>query len=201
MSRSGSGEGIRARRLEEKISRYRQQGVLRRDSTQTSLVYLYWGKARHNLEVMNFLYKATQDSKGARRYYDWAIISGYYAMFHTALSALSAISMKVSGAVTEDGPVGGSHQTVIDAFEYYFHHVPKKSKIEEEHLRTLRMVSEIEADYVNFIVDAKSARTTAQYGVTKDIQAEDAKFVVDSAPKLLDRIDVLLGDLGFTARK
>jgi hypothetical protein len=122
-------------------------------------------------------------------------------MFHAALSALSAISMKVSGAVTEEGPAGGSHQTVIDAFEYYFHHVPKKSKIEEEHLRTLRMVSEIEADYVNFIVDAKSARTTAQYGVTKDIQAEDAKFVVDSAPKLLDRIDVLLGDLGFPSRK
>lgn len=173
---------------------------MRQDSTQTSLVYLYRGKARHNLEVMNFLYRATQDSKGARRYYDWVIISGYYAMFHAALSALSAISMKVSGAVAEEGPVGGSHQTVIDAFEYYFHHVPKK-KIEEEHLRTLRMISEIEADYVNFIADAKSARTTAQYGVTKDIHAEDARLVVNSAPKLLDRIDALLGDLGFPARK
>lgn len=47
----------------------------------------------------------------------------------------------------------------------------------------------------------QSARTTAQYGVTRDIQAQDAKFVVDSAPKLLDRIDALLGELGFSTRK
>lgn len=152
---SGGSEAIRGRRLEEKITKYRQLGVIRTDSTQTSHLYLYRGKARHNLEVMNFLYKATLDSKGVRRYYDWAIISGYYAMFHAALSALSAVSIKVAGAVTDEGPVGGSHQTVLDAFEYYFHHVPKKSRIEEEHLRALKTASEIEAEYVGYMADAE----------------------------------------------
>lgn len=191
----------RLRRLEEKIERYKRLGIARFDKTQTSFVYLYRGKARHNLEITNFLYKATVDSKGARRYYDWVIISGYYAMFHAALAALSAITLKITGAVTEEGPVGGSHQTVIDAFEYYFYYVPKKTKIEEEHLRILKIAAEIEADYVDYIKDAKSARTTAQYEVTADIQERDAKFIVENAPKFIDRVESLLDELGFPIRR
>ncbi len=191
----------RLKRLEEKIEKYRKIGIIRFDKTQTSLVYLYRGKARHNLEITNFLYKATVESKGARRYYDWVIISGYYAMFHAALAALSAITLKISGAVSEEGPVGGSHQAVIDAFEYYFHYIPKKPKIEEEHLRILKTATEIEADYVDYIRDAKSARTTAQYEVTADIQERDTKFIVENAPKFIDRIESLLDDLGFPTRR
>lgn len=33
--------------------------MVRFDKTQTKFVYLHRGKARHNLEITNFLYKAT----------------------------------------------------------------------------------------------------------------------------------------------
>jgi uncharacterized protein (UPF0332 family) len=99
------------------------------------------------------------------------------------------------------GGVGGSHQAVIDAFEYYFHCVPKKGKIEEEHLQILKTAAEIEADYVDYIKGAKNARTTAQYEVTAEIQERDAKFIVENVPKFIDRVESLLDDLGFPIRR
>lgn len=176
--------------LEEKMRQYQKSRIIFEDTSLHSLVPFFQGKARHNLETANILWKISEDDEAKRVLkisgdyvgYDWVISSSYYAMYHSALAALAEINLKTT-----------THETTIHALEYHFTH--HRALLETKYIEAINKAHQLETHYVNKLWAAKRTRTVAQYEADKTMSKEDSEKLLSTAGDLVNRIDKLIAEL------
>lgn len=173
--------------LKKRLEGYRRKGLFREDNNEKSLALKYLEKARNNLIAMQIDFKISSEEQIQKMIgisgftqYDWVIIKGYYSMYHAALACLAKLGLKSE-----------SHNATILALELYFVH---PGKLEEKYVRALEK-ARLEVDYVERLREAKQERIIAQYNVSMDVEQRSAKWILETAKELVDRLDKLFNTI------
>lgn len=166
-----------------------KEGTVRKEPFVRRLASQFMAKARNNLQTMGILHDLMFNSKAKEalkvpEHYgsnEWVAITGYYAMYMASQAALAKAGYRSS-----------SHEGTIAALEELF---VKKEKLEPEYLKMLKN-AQLEEKFVSDLRIAKERRQVAQYGVTKETSNEIAESIREDAPKFVNRIDLLLEQIG-----
>jgi uncharacterized protein (UPF0332 family) len=162
-------------------------------------------KARHNLRVANKLVAdsdkfledndidpnslvdmktlpPTIDESTELLFYDWAIISSYYAIYHTILSLLISI-----------GYSSKNHACAIASLEYFFQ--MKKRRLADREILVIRQVKAIKKRMIEEAWTMKDRREQTAYGVALSTERfnaiqslRGAKEFLEVAINILDEI-------------
>ena len=122
-------------------------------------------KATEHLEKANrnlFAAKLMNDNK----FFDWAITSGYYAMYHATMASLWLIGLEAR-----------SHECAISAFEMFY---VKEEKVGKEYLEYMKKAKTLNRKYADSLEYAKSERIKASYGLGEITSQEASKVLTDS---------------------
>ena len=173
--------------LKRKIKTHLRKEQLLEDREYTKLERLYSAKARKNFTVANILIKISNEDKLKRvlklaegfEMFDWVIIVAYYAMYTSALAALSRIGFKSK-----------SHAATLAVLEYYYVHQQKDLEI--GHLHKLSKAYRLSKELINKLIQTKTRRETAQYDATSSISRENAKAALRDADEFITRIEKIL---------
>ena len=135
-------------------------------------------KSDHNLIVMTDLSKLGHE--------DWAVISAYYAMYHSAIALLTKI-----GIESKD------HTTTAAVLEYFFGEQISEDLIGKFN-ELKEMKDKIEAitigeRYIDYLWKIKRARETVQYGISINYKETDA--VMKNARDFVSKIKLVVNEL------
>ena len=187
---------MKLEQLEEKMKEYKKSRIVFEDTNLHSLVPFFQNRARHNLETAKILWKISEEDetkkvlKISEDYvgYDWVISTSYYAMYHSALAALSEINMKTT-----------THEATIHVLEYHFIH--HKALLETEYIEAMKEAQQLEIRYINKLWTAKRTRAIAQYEADKTMSKEDSERLLFTAEDLVNRMDKLIHELDMVSKK
>lgn len=126
-------------------------------------------KAEMNLAATDLLQK--------NKFFDWAIITAYYAMYHGVMAALWLKGLEAR-----------SHECAIEAFEAFYINSGNASKEYSEYVETAHKLN---AKYAETLEQAKTERVKASYG-TGEIKSYEAEQVVNNAYEFIDEIKKLV---------
>ena len=118
--------------------------------------------------------------------YDWVIIISYYAMYTSALAALSKFGYKSK-----------SHAATITVLEH--HYIPEEKDkgngkaLEQKDVHKLVKAYAISEQLITKLIQTKTRRETAQYDATPSITREMAKTSLDDADDFITKIEEILG--------
>jgi uncharacterized protein (UPF0332 family) len=148
----------------------------------------YLEKARHNLVTTRALWALSENEKVKKEIglssdyegYDWVVVSAYYSMYHTTLSAIASIGFK-----------SNNHMATIYLLHYYF---VLQGKLEKKYVDYLEKARTLEEKYVAMIKRAKRTRETAQYSVDKSFSRKEAESMITMATDFVNRIDEMLSE-------
>ena len=173
--------------LKRKIEKYLEKEQLLEDDEYSRLEKPYLSKARKNFAIANLLIKISNEDdikkvlKLAADFdmFDWVIIAAYYAMYTSALAALSKLKFKSK-----------SHAATLAVLEYYYVHQEKG--LETKHLVKLSKAHRLSEDLINKLIQTKTRRETAQYDATPSISRENAKAAIEDADEFITKIEEIL---------
>ena len=155
---------------------YLKKGIIKKEQEKEHLSKSHINKVDSNLDFINSLLKEG-------RFYDWAIVGCYYAIYHSALSLLSI-----------KGYSSKNHLATLCSLIYFYYSPLNKSKLNKEDIKLI-VKSSIEKQEVSYFVDAKEKRETASYGLQKynKQEAEDLRentiLFINKVKMILDRIN------------
>lgn len=173
--------------LKIKITGYLKKENLLKGEEYAKLEKPYLAKARKNFTVANLLIKIS-DQDGLKKIlqltadfemFDWVIIAAYYAMYASALAALSRLGFKSK-----------SHAATLAALEYYY--VRQENGLEVKHLITLTKAQALSEILISKLIQTKTKRETAQYDATPSISEENAKTALENANEFITKIEEAL---------
>ncbi len=126
-------------------------------------------KARKNLRAMKIMFD--------NHLVDWAVICGYYAMYHAVLAALFKIGIRAT-----------AHYCAIAAFNEFF---VKRGKVRPEYINYIKRAKQLEQKYANTLEKAQGDRIVEQYGV-EVITNDDAEWILEDAKDFVLKIEEVL---------
>lgn len=129
-------------------------------------------KAFWNLKAMDHNYQGG--------FYDWTIITGYYAMYFASLGALWTI-----------GLWGKDHACVMKALRFFF---VEKGRLEKEYLEVFERAKKLEEKYVEKLEEARKQRVKVQYNIVI-VRNEDAEWMLKTARDFVRRLEKLVGEI------
>jgi uncharacterized protein (UPF0332 family) len=109
--------------------------------------------------------------------YEWVIIMGYYAMFHSVNALLRKIGVTVGKQY--------AHEITTNLLLYYFYYT---KIIEDELLKIYEHAEEKAKGLVVSYIYAKEERTKYQYEVNLNTQKKDAENVLNDATNFVSRL-------------
>jgi len=109
--------------------------------------------------------------------YEWVIIMGYYAMFHSVNALLRKIGIKVGKQY--------AHEITINLLLHYIYYT---KIIEDELLKSYENAEEKAKELVVSYIFAKEERTKYQYEVNLDSQKKDAENILNDAVNFVSRL-------------
>ena len=121
-------------------------------------------KARHNLRAMKLMFD--------NDLFDWTIICGYYAMYHSVLASLYKIGIRAT-----------AHYCAIAAF--------KEFKVKPEFVAYIKRAKQLEQKYSESLDKAQEDRVVEQYGV-EIITNDDAEWIIEDAKDFVLKIEEVL---------
>ncbi len=159
---------------------------LRKDSDQKKFSEDYLKKARHNLELAGILDEISrkEDKKKAieihlaSQYFDWVIITSYYAMYLAATSALAKIGLK-----------SNDHDGSITALEYNY--CIERNLLLRKHIEMIENAKFGRED-IQKIDEAKKGRISVQYTVSQKYGENEAKRILKDAREFVNKITEIL---------
>lgn len=160
--------------------------TLRKDADQKKFSEDYLNKARHNLELAGVLDELSRndDKKKAieiqlvSQYFDWVIITSYYAMFLAATSALATIGLK-----------SNDHDATIIALEY--NNCIERNLLPRKYIQLIENAKFGRED-IQKIDDAKNGRISVQYTISQTYGENEAKRILKDAREFLIKISEIL---------
>ncbi|MFH1285980.1 MAG: HEPN domain-containing protein [Candidatus Micrarchaeota archaeon] len=175
---------------EEKLLEYEDEKLCGKTPFIKQLAPNFMEKARHNLLFCSVVYNLSSNSEAKKALklrddfsaFDWAVISAYYAMYHSALAALASIGYK-----------SDSHAATVIALEVFF---VRKNLLEKEFLEKLKQARELEEEYVQKLRRARRQRETAQYEVTEETGRSAAEALLKDAREFVNQVEELIEETG-----
>lgn len=149
----------------------------------------HFNKADYNLRIarINFNLNEHQDfikeleqaeeSDPEFNTFEWVIIMGYYAMFHSVNALLRKIGVKVGKEY--------AHEITTNLLLYYFYYT---KIIEDELLKIYEDAEEKAKGLIVSYIFAKDERTRHQYEVNTESQKKDAEKVLNDAVDFVSKL-------------
>jgi len=109
--------------------------------------------------------------------FDWAVICGYYAMYHAVLAALFKIGIRAT-----------AHYCAITVFKEFY---VKRGKVTHEYMGFINRAKQLEQKYAESLDKAQENRVIEQYGV-EIITNEDAAWIIEDAKNFVLKIEEVL---------
>jgi len=128
-------------------------------------------KARRNLRAMKMMFD--------NDLFDWAIICGYYAMYHAVLAALFKIGIRAT-----------AHYCAIAAFKEFY---VKRGKVRPEYISYIKKAKQLEQKYADTLEKAQGDRVVEQYGV-EVLTNDDAEWILEDAKDFVLKIEEILAE-------
>ena len=128
-------------------------------------------KARRNLRAMKMMFD--------NDLFDWAIICGYYAMYHAVLAALFKIGIRAT-----------AHYCAIAAFKEFY---VKRGKVRPEYISYIKKAKQLEQKYADTLEKAQGDRVVEQYGV-EVLTNDDAEWILEDAEDFVLKIEEVLAE-------
>lgn len=126
-------------------------------------------KAHNNLRAMKLMFD--------NNLFDWAIICGYYAMYHAVLAALFKIGIRAT-----------AHYCALAAFKEFY---VKRGKIKPEYISYINRAKQLEQKYADSLDKAHENRVIEQYGV-EIITNDNAEWIIEDAKDFVLKIEEVL---------
>ncbi len=143
---------------------------------------VYMRKAEHNINFANWLKEKHRDEIpkifGDERFYDWVIVSYYYAVYHGALALLS-----------ENGFSSKNHYATICAVILLYYHGDRK--MEKEDMKILGRC--IEKEDGEIMASGKALREKASYNASATFELRLVENMMDDILKFIDKVRDILG--------
>ena len=111
--------------------------------------------------------------------FDWAVICGYYAMYHAVLAALFNIGIRAF-----------AHYCAIAAFKKFY---VERGKVGKEYLTYIKKAKELEKEYAERLEKAQENRVKEQYGV-EIITNDDAEWILEDSKDFVLKIEEVLAE-------
>jgi len=142
-------------------------------------------KARANLITMNLLLELNKNKRVKNmlripKDYDsteWAVISGYYAMYSSALALIAKIGFKSK-----------THMGTLSILEEFY---VKRSILDKEDLKLISNAS-LKKEELEHISEARHNREIAQYSVTKQTTKTIAEKIKEDAYSFVNKTEEIL---------
>ncbi len=122
-------------------------------------------KAETNIAAMELMFN--------NKFFDWAIVTAYYSMYHATLAALWLIGLEAR-----------SHECAVLAFERFY---AKKGKVDNKYLEYLQRAKELSERYSETLDKVRTWRVQASYGIG-EINSADASFARTQAKEFVSVI-------------
>ena len=126
-------------------------------------------KAHSNLRAMKIMFD--------NDLFDWTIICGYYAMYHSILASLFRIGIQAS-----------AHYCAIAAFKKFY---VERGKVAPEFFLYIKKAKQLEEKYAETLDKAQEERIIEQYGV-QVITNDDAEWINEDAKDFVLKIEEVL---------
>ena len=126
-------------------------------------------KAHDNLRAMKLMFDSD--------HFDWAIICGYYAIYHAVLAALFKIGIRAT-----------AHYCALAAFKEFY---VKRGKVKPEFVTYINRAKQLERKYSESLDRAQENRVVEQYGV-EIITNDDAEWIIEDAKDFVLKIEEAL---------
>jgi uncharacterized protein (UPF0332 family) len=162
-----------------------RQGYISKDDSVKNLSRKYIQKARNNLVTMSLL-SEINTSKKARDLLkipsdynsdEWVVITGYYAMYSSALALIAKIGYKSK-----------NHTATILLLEEFF---IKQKLMSKEDISLLKNAI-IQKAEIEKLSEARHKREIAQYSVTKQTTKEIAESIKKDAYNFINKIESII---------
>ncbi len=165
------------------LDRYVERRVLRK-STLPAKEHL--DKAVHNMSFSNWLIEMHADQIPKvfghdENFYDWAITSYYYSIYHQALALISV-----------HGLSSKSHSATLCAVIYYFFHADRS--LTENDIELLS--NYLNEDDIDAFSKTKSLREEVCYGVSREFERDILFEAKSNAEKFMEKVRVILAQSG-----
>lgn len=142
-------------------------------------------KARNNLMTLGLLFRLNTNKKARKllkipNNYDpneWAVITGYYAMYPSALALLAKIGFRSK-----------NHTATLLVLEEFF----VKKKLLDEQVLSILKNAHFQKEELEKLSDARHKREIAQYSVTKQTTKEIAEKIRKDAYSFINKCDEIL---------
>ena len=126
-------------------------------------------KAHRNLRAMKMMFD--------NDLFDWAVICGYYAMYHAVLAALLNIGIRAT-----------AHYCAIAAFKKFY---VEQGKVASEYMTYIKRAKHLEQKYAETLEKAQEERVVEQYGV-EILTNDDAAWIIEDAKDFVLKIEEVL---------
>lgn len=128
-------------------------------------------KARNNLRAMKLMFD--------NDLFDWAVICGYYAMYHAVLASLFKIGIRAT-----------AHYCAIAAFKEFY---VKRGKVKPEYVSYIKKAKQLEQKYAEALDKAQENRVIEQYGI-EVITNDDAEWIIEDAKDFVLKVEEILAE-------
>ncbi len=167
------------------FSWFEKRELIVKDNSFRLLSNRFLDKSRKNMITLNILSEINDNPKvreilkipNSYNADEWIVISGYYAMYSSALALLAKIGYKSK-----------NHTATIVALEKFY---LKKDLLSKEDLHLLKHAS-IKKEEIEELSEARKDREIAQYSITKQTTKNIAIRVKVDAKNFLDKCEEIL---------
>jgi uncharacterized protein (UPF0332 family) len=126
-------------------------------------------KAHRNLRAMKTMFD--------NDLFDWAVICGYYAMYHAVLASLFKIGIRAT-----------AHYCAMAAFKKFY---VERGKVAPEYINYIKKAKQLEQKYAETLEKAQEERVVEQYGV-EIFTNDDAEWIIEDAQDFVLQIEEVL---------
>ena len=144
----------------------------------------YMSKATHNMDFSNWLLKKHKDEIpelfGKETFYDWVITGYYYAIYHSAMALIATKRLSSK-----------SNSATLAAVILHFYH---EKKIEKKDVEIIAGIAQnyIDEKDIETVVDSKSMRERASYGVGYEFDEALVNTAKSNASRFIEKVQILL---------
>ena len=171
--------------MKKTISFLLKKKAVMKDDSFRSLSKKFLDKSRMNLTTMSILSELNENEKAKEllkipKGYDsneWVVITGYYAMYTSALALLAKIGFKSK-----------NHTATLLVLDEFF----VKKKLLDNNLLSALKSALFQKEEIEKLSDARGKREIAQYSVTKETTKEIAKKIKKDAYEFINKVELIL---------
>ncbi len=144
---------------------------LRKIPVNAGWVKQHIDKAHSNLRGMKIMFE--------NDLFDWTIICGYYAMYHSVLASLFKIGIQAR-----------AHYCAIAAFKKFY---VERGKISPEYIDYIKKAKQLEQKYAETLEKAQENRIVEQYGV-EVLTNNDAEWIIEDAKDFVLKMEEVIAE-------